>query len=315
MTRELLSAEDARILALESGTVRGHTCKVIVLGGERRADQLRAHLEDRLGAVPRLRQRLDPATGPPAWSDDPEFSLERHVLDRGALDEDGLRRLVCRAMETPLDRDHPLWAMEVVSPLEGKRTALVWRIHHAVADGVSAMRMAQQLVLQESAGEPPAQRAGAPQRPGRASRTRASGLRTAAHMPRTLRRELGRRAIPSPLDRRVGPRREVAFVDAPLEELRRIGHAAPERATVNDVALSAVSAGLRAWLDELGTPATRSWLWTCRSSRTIRSPGWSRCPERRASASAATTPRRYTPFFATSLTCPAHSSAMRSTGR
>ena len=74
-------------------------------------------------------------------------------------------------------------------------------------------------------------------------------------MPRTLRRELGRHAIPSPLDRRVGPRREVAFVDAPLEELRRIGHAAPERATVNDVALSLVSAGLRAWLDELGAPA------------------------------------------------------------
>jgi len=35
MTRELLSAEDARILALESGTVRGHTCKVIVIAGER----------------------------------------------------------------------------------------------------------------------------------------------------------------------------------------------------------------------------------------------------------------------------------------
>jgi hypothetical protein len=44
-------------------------------------------------------------------------------------------------------------------------------------------------------------------------------------------------------------------VDASLEELRRIGHAAPERATVNDVALSAVSGGLRAWLDGLGAPA------------------------------------------------------------
>jgi diacylglycerol O-acyltransferase / wax synthase len=255
MTAELLSAEDARILALESGTVRGHTCKVMVIAGERSAEQLRAHLEDRLGAAPRLRQRLDPATGPPAWSDDPEFSLERHVLDRGALDEGGLRRLVCAAMETPLDRAHPLWAMDVVSPLEAERTALVWRIHHAVADGVSAMRMARQLLLEESAGEPPARRPGPARQPAPAPHSRAPGLRTAARMPRTLRRELGRRAIPSPLDRRVGPRREVAFVDTPLEELRRIGHAAPERATVNDVALSAVSAGLRAWLDELGTPA------------------------------------------------------------
>ena len=256
MTRQLLSAEDARILSLESGSVRGHTCKVLVLAGDRSAEQVRGHLETRLGAVPRLRQRLDPATGPPAWNDDPGFSLDRHVIDRGALDDAGLRRLVCRAMETPLDRAHPLWSMEVVSPLAGGRTALVWRIHHALADGITAMRMARELLLEATPGERPARRAGPVQRgPGPAPHGLASGLRSAAGLPRTLREELGPRASPSPLDRRVGPRREVAFVDAPLEELRRIGHAVPERATVNDVALSAVSAGLRAWLEELGAPA------------------------------------------------------------
>jgi diacylglycerol O-acyltransferase / wax synthase len=255
MTRELLSAEDVRILALESGTVRGHTCKVVVIAGDLSAEQVRVHLEKRLGAVPRLTWRLDPATGPPAWTDDPGFSLERHVIDRGALDDAGLRRLVCTAMETPLDRGHPLWAMEVVS-LAGGRTALVWRIHHAVADGVTAMRMASELLLESTAGKRPARRPGPAQSPpGPPPHTLASGLRSGARLPRTLHQELGRRAIPSPLDRRVGPRREVAFVDAPLEELRRVGHAAPERATVNDVALSAVSAGLRAWLDYLGAPA------------------------------------------------------------
>ena len=256
MTRELLSADDARILALESGTVRGHTCKVIVIAGERSAEEVRAHLENRLGAVPRLTRRLDPAVGPPAWNDDPGFSLQRHVIDRGALDDAGLRRLVCAAMETPLDRGHPLWAMDVASPLAGGRTALVWRIHHALADGVSAMRMASELLLEAMAGErlaggpAPAQR---PQDPR--PHSKASALRSAARLPRTLRQELGRHALTSPLDRRVGPRREVAFVDAPLEELRRIGHAAPEPATVNDVVLSAVSAGLRAWLEALGAPA------------------------------------------------------------
>jgi diacylglycerol O-acyltransferase / wax synthase len=257
MTRELLSAEDARILALESGTVRGHTCKVMVIAGERSAEQIRGHLEKRLGAVPRLRQRLDPGTGPPAWTDDPGFSLERHVIDRGALDDAGLRRLVGTAMATPLDRDHPLWAMEVVSLLEGGRTALVWRIHHAVADGVTAMRMARELLLEaaEAGPEPHPVPAAAAAPPDRRPQRVASAVRSAAHVPQTLRRELGRRATPSPLDRPAGPRREVAFVDAPLEELRRIGHAAPERATVNDVALSAVGAGLRGWLDQLGAPA------------------------------------------------------------
>ena len=256
MTRELLSDEDTRILALESGTVRGHTCKVIVIAGERSAEEVRAHIEKRLGAVPRLTRRLDPAVGPPAWNDDPGFSLERHVIDRGPLDDAGFRRLVCKAMETPLDRDHPLWAMDVVSPLAGGRTALVWRIHHALADGVSAMRMARELLLEATTRERPAGRPAPAGRPHDARpHTKATVLRSAARLPRTLRQELGPRALTSPLDRRVGPRREVAFVDAPLEELRRIGHAAPERATVNDVALSAVSAGLRAWLEELGAPA------------------------------------------------------------
>jgi diacylglycerol O-acyltransferase / wax synthase len=253
MTRELLSAEDARILALESGTVRGHTCKVFVIAGERSVEQVRALLGERLGAAPRLMQRLDPATGPPAWIDDPDFSLERHVIDHGALDDAGLRQMVGTVMATPLERDRPLWAMDVVSPLAGGRTALVWRIHHALADGMTSMRMARELLLEAAAEEQPAPRPGP--LGGPPPHGVPSAFRTAAHMPLTLRQELGRRATPSPLARRVGPRREVAFVDAPLEELRRIGHAAPERATVNDVALSAVGAGLRAWLDQLGAAA------------------------------------------------------------
>jgi WS/DGAT/MGAT family acyltransferase len=255
LTREPLNAEDARILALESGTIRGHTCKVIVLAGERSAEQVRARLEERLSAVPQLAWRLDPAARPPAWTDDPEFSLERHVIDRGPLDDAGLRRLACRAMQTPLDRQHPLWAIDVASPLREGRTALVWRIHHALADGVTAMRMAQELLLEETGSglEVRLERA---ERPPQAPPHRpAASVRSAARLPRTLHDELGRRAVPTPLDRRVGPRREIAFVDAPLDELRRIGHAAPERATVNDVVLSALSAGLRGWLEQLGAPA------------------------------------------------------------
>jgi diacylglycerol O-acyltransferase / wax synthase len=255
MTRELLSPEDARILALESGTVRGHTCKVIVLAGERNAEQLRAHMTERLDAAPRLTWRLDPASGPPAWEDDPDFSLERHVSDGAPVDDAGLRRLVCEAMETSLDRGRPLWAIEVV-PLSGDRTALVWRIHHTLADGMTAMRIARDVLLDPVEDGGPARR---PPRPARASNQPAhrfrAAARTGADLPRTLRRELARRAVRSPLDRPVGPRREVAFVDAPLDRLRHIGHAAPEHATVNDVALSAVSAGLRAWLEHLGAAA------------------------------------------------------------
>jgi WS/DGAT/MGAT family acyltransferase len=252
VTREPLSAEDARILALESGTIRGHTCKVIVLAGERSARQVREHLERRLHAVPRLMKRLDPGTGPPAWSEDPGFSVERHVTGREALDDVGFRGLVGTVMATRLDRDRPLWAMDVVPLRPDGRTGLVWRIHHALADGMTAMRMARELLLEPAAQDSPERRPGAKRRPPSPP---ASPVRRAAQLPGALSRELGRHATRSPLARPAGSRREVAFVDAPLEELRRIGHAAPERATVNDVALAAVGAGLRGWLDELGAPA------------------------------------------------------------
>jgi WS/DGAT/MGAT family acyltransferase len=255
VTEEPLSAEDARILALESGNVRGHTCKVIVLGGEHGVEQLRDHLSSRIAAFPRLRQRLAPGPGPPRWVDDTAFSVERHVRARDAADDAELRRLVGEVMAEPLDRDLPLWAMDVVTPLEGGRTALAWRIHHAIADGMTAMRMARDLLL-EPAGTGPEGPTPAP--PGPAAepgRSAAAAMRGAAQFPAVLRHELGRHASRSPLDRPVGPRREVAFADAPLEELRRIGHAAPERATVNDVVLAAVAGGVRGWLDALGAPA------------------------------------------------------------
>jgi WS/DGAT/MGAT family acyltransferase len=164
------------------------------------------------------------------------------------VDDVELRRLVGEVMSEPLERDRPLWAMDVVSPLAGGRTALVWRIHHAVADGMTAMRMARELLLEPAGGEP----TDVPSPPR--VRTTAPAQR-ARPAPVVLRRELGRRASRSPLDRPVGPRREVAFADASLEQLKQIGHAAPEHATVNDVVLAAVAGGLRCWLEGLGASA------------------------------------------------------------
>jgi len=249
---EPLDAEDARILALESGTVRGHTCKVIVIGGEHEAEEVRAVLSERIGAFPRLRQRLAPAAEIPAWIDDPGFAIEEHVVARGPADDAGLRRIAGDAMTQQLDRDRPLWAIDVVSPLVGGRSALVWRIHHAIADGMTAMRMARGLLL-EPAGEQPVEHAPAgPAGPPAHHTTRT--VRAATRMPAALWRQLGPRGLPTPLDRPAGPRREVAFVDVDLEQLRAIGHAAPLRATVNDVVLAAVAGGLRGWLGERGAP-------------------------------------------------------------
>jgi len=274
---ERLGREDAAVLRLERGNVHGHTCKVLVIDGERGAGDVRELVERRIGAAPALRRRLVPTPlriAPPAWIDEPDLELDRHVRD-GPADQ-GLSSIVGRLMAEGLDLRRPPWAIDVV-PLDGGRTALVWRLHHAMADGATAVRLAEALLLDEAPeGDRPAPRAprprGAPSAAalvawgvadrarGAASAARAAlsqrGWRSAAHtaarLPAAFRRELLSRAPETPLDRSVGPSREVAFAGAPLAELKRIGHAAPERATVNDVVLAAVGGALRSWLTRRG---------------------------------------------------------------
>jgi len=273
---ERLSADDARILALERGNVRGHTCKLLIVAGQHPPDAVRRLIGARIAAVPRLRQRLVAAPlgiATPAFVEDEDFRIEHHVRDGGGpVGEMDLRAEVARLMSEPLEHRRPLWAIDVLA-LDGSRTALVWRLHHAIADGTVAMRMARALLFDERAERatsdaPPTApglvdalrwRGGAAAggaagflRATASPATWAGAARGAVRLPAVLRRELGRTARSSPLDRSAGSRREVAFVDAPLEQVKAIAHGAPEHATVNDVVLAAVAGGLRQWLGEAG---------------------------------------------------------------
>jgi diacylglycerol O-acyltransferase / wax synthase len=250
-----LNDQDAQILKLETGNVRGHTCKLVIL--EPRAGQaplsveeLREHIAPRLDRAPRLRRRIVHSglgIGNPAWVDDPEFDIAKHVRPvpaSGPVDRTQLREIVGALMSERLDRSRPLWALDVVERLEDGSTALIWRIHHCMADGATAVKLASALLWDQ---EPHAQAPNpAPSKPQRRHRWR--------RLLPVLRRELGRKATPSPLDRRVGPHRRVAFASAPLDDLKRIGKAHGEGITVNDVVLAVVAGGVRAWLDRRHAP-------------------------------------------------------------
>ncbi len=256
---EPLSIEDARILALEEGPVRGHTCKLVLLDGVRGVDELREHVGSRLDREHRLGVRLVEGDAP-AWEPDPAVRIEHQVRDAGAVDAAGLPEAVGVLMAERLPRDRPLWALDVVA-IEDGRTALVWRIHHALADGSTAMRMARNVLFDDRAEA--AKPAAAPvsrSAPGAGDgaveahatgRSRLAPLRSALHIPAALHRELARRGAETALDAEIGERRAVAFVDVELDAVKRIAHALPEHATVNDVVLTAVAGGLRSWLDGL----------------------------------------------------------------
>src|SRR4051812_42753276 len=81
-----------------------------------------------------------------AWVDDDDVDLEHHVR-HSALPEPGrvreLLALTSRLHGTLLDRQRPLWEMHVIEGLEGHRFAVYSKLHHAVMDGVSGLRLLQ----------------------------------------------------------------------------------------------------------------------------------------------------------------------------
>ncbi len=237
-----LAAEDRSILALESPTIAGHTCKVVRLGKPLDIDRLRARMAERIALAPALTKRLGGSARSPGWVPDEHFSVERHLVPAavdGPVDHVGLLELVARLFEQRLDRELPLWRMDLV-PLEAGGCALIWRIHHALADGTASVRYAQALLWDEghAANMTPAQAAVA---------HAADDARRRAHLAGFLRREYALSEHRSPFDGQIGTRREVAFAAVSLPALH---DAARELcgATVNDAVLTIVAGALSRWL-------------------------------------------------------------------
>jgi hypothetical protein len=86
---------------------------------------------------------VHPPFGRAQWRRDPHFELQAHVRTvelPPPRDRRALQALVSRLMSTPLERSRPLWQVHVIERYEGG-TALLFRIHHAIADGFSLLRV------------------------------------------------------------------------------------------------------------------------------------------------------------------------------
>lgn len=98
---------------------------------------------------PTFRKR--PATimggiAPVAWAYDDHIDVDYHVR-RSALPSPGrvrdLLELTSMLHTSLLDRHRPLWEVQVVEGLSDGRFAIYTKFHHALIDGVSAMKMMQ----------------------------------------------------------------------------------------------------------------------------------------------------------------------------
>lgn len=153
---ERLTHDDWSILRLESGHVAGHTCKLIVLEPSERSGRwvelLRAQIAARATREPRLRQRLlitPLGLAPPVWVDDPDFDVANHVVPLRTgqpVEPSALTALAATVMTTRLDRARPLWSIHVIDPLANGGAAVIWRIHHCMADGSAALRFFREVL-------------------------------------------------------------------------------------------------------------------------------------------------------------------------
>jgi diacylglycerol O-acyltransferase / wax synthase len=239
-----LSGEDLAILGLESDTVAGHTCKVLVLEEPVDPDRLRDSIASRLDQAPELSMRLAEVDGAMCWSP-AELDLSRHVVADQAdepADDAGLRARVAAAFERRLDRSVPLWRLDVVSRLADGGSALIWTIHHALADGSTVMRLGREALwtVSESVSSPV-------RRPRTHAEAQAGAHRRAEEL-LTLAREAPHLWHGSVFAGRIDSHRAVAFASADLGRLRQAAAKACG-ATVNDAVLTVVGGGLRRWLE------------------------------------------------------------------
>ena len=281
-----LSPVDATFLYAEHASTALHVGGVLTFAAPQRgcfdAAAFTEQVGRRLALAPRLRQtvRATPGRfGAPVWIDDERFDLDYHVRHL-ALPSPGtepvLRELVGTLMEAPLDRDRPLWEVSVVEGLADGRTALVAKVHHALADGLACMQLGG--ILLDATREPreappedwcpavaPSDLSLAVDAALGAFRGTRSTLGTALAAARsTDTAVLGRVAAsalavarhataPAPvpaLRTATAGRRRFGVLRATLADHRAVRRA--HGGTVNDVVLAVVAGGLRRWLAARG---------------------------------------------------------------
>ena len=116
---------------------------VLLLTAPLERERLQALLRDRLLPFARFRQRLVADGARHAWVHDPDFNLDHHLhwarLPEPA-DQRALEERVGELSSEPLDFSRPLWRCVALENY-GAGGALVFRMHHCIADGVTLLRV------------------------------------------------------------------------------------------------------------------------------------------------------------------------------
>ncbi|HEY0807472.1 MAG TPA: WS/DGAT domain-containing protein, partial [Pseudonocardiaceae bacterium] len=225
-----LRAEDAMFVHVQTPQVPQQVGAVLIL--DPKADGSPATLADAahlFDAAPGLHGRIDPGSAwrHPRWVAQPGRTIDLvEPVDLGGDGPSDLDGAMDAFFSVPLDGLSGTGQAQLVRGMDGGRTALLIKLHHASADGIAVIgALVGRARGQEFIAEPPpptaADRPTARQRLA-AARDLATGVWALAR---------SGRAAPSELNGPVHPKRHHARVDLPVGEVRQVARALGARTT------------------------------------------------------------------------------------
>ncbi|GAA3584494.1 WS/DGAT/MGAT family O-acyltransferase [Marinobacter xestospongiae] len=236
--------------------------------------QLADQLRQQTTVTAPFNQRLTSRFGQPYWTEDTQLDLEHHVRFEALPTPGRIRELlafVSAEHSHLMDRERPLWEFHLIEGLPDRRFAIYTKVHHALVDGVSAMRMMKRMLA-----DTPTERElppiwSLPPRANRQPQPRGSVIDSLSHLLGQSGRQLGtlpavarellrtvQRARRNPeydslfraprciLNQKVTGSRRFAAQSYSLARIRAVGEAFD--ATVNDVVMAMCGHALRAYL-------------------------------------------------------------------
>lgn len=270
MTADLLAPLDLAFWNLESADHPMHLGALGIFSAHSPAAG--AHAADLLAAraagVPGLRMRIRDvwqplpaalrrpfAFGGAAREADPDFDPLNHVRLHAPTAD--FQAVAGRLMGRPLERDRPPWEAHVLPGEDGVCFAVLFKFHHALADGLRALTLAAGVMDPMDMPAPRPRPAETPRGVLPDVRDLPGLMRGAlSDVSRAL--DIGASVARSSLDVRSTPAltcepsgtRRTAGVVLDLDDVHRIRKTVG--GTVNDVLIAVVAGALRRWLDERG---------------------------------------------------------------
>ncbi|WP_416970731.1 wax ester/triacylglycerol synthase family O-acyltransferase [Streptomyces sp. 4F14] len=271
MTADLLAPLDLAFWNLETAEHPMHLGALGVFSAH--SPTAGAHAADLLAAraagVPGLRMRIRDTWHPLSFGaavrePAPSFDPLHHVLLHAPTPD--FQAEAGRLMGRPLDRTRPPWEAHVLPGEDGVTFAVLFKFHHALADGLRALTLAA-AVLDPMEGPAPRGLTAREEPPTGVRRLLNGTVGLATALPARLRDTLsgaGRaldigaslavsglavRSSPALTSDATGTRRTAGVV-IDVDDVHRVRKAVG--GTVNDVLIGVVAGALRRWLDERG---------------------------------------------------------------